>query len=192
MARFGDPNLGALLLAGLVFFFYAPLEGSISVWATTYLTDIGHGERSATWVLSGFWAALFGSRLFLAFLPFHERWYPWLIVIPALLTVVTLGNLAGTAERAAPRGGLLLLGFLLGPIFPTLLAVMWNAFGHELGLAYGCIFAMGSLGGLILAPLVGARTSSGKTIAPFRVPMALALALTAAGLVFGLVVGSGK
>src|SRR5205807_1074501 len=47
----------AVWLAGLVFLLYAPLEGSISVWATTYLTDAGHSERRASLMLSGFWAA---------------------------------------------------------------------------------------------------------------------------------------
>src|SRR5262249_41621100 len=42
---FEGDNLWCLMVAGLVFFFYAPLEGSLSVWVTTYLTDIGDGER---------------------------------------------------------------------------------------------------------------------------------------------------
>ena len=184
--RCPSDNVWKLALAGLVFFFYAPLEGSISVWATTYLTDVGHGERRATWVLSGFWAALLGSRLLTAFIPFSERWYPWLIVIPAILTLVALGNLAGSAERAAPRIGLLWLGFLLGPIFPTLIGVVFKCFPHDQGLAYGCVFAMGSLGALMLAPLVSPRTHGGEVKSPFRVPMALALALVVTAMVFGI------
>src|SRR5262249_6340239 len=53
-------------LAGLVFFFYAPLEAAINFWATTYLTEAGHSERRATWLLSAFWAALLVSRLLVA------------------------------------------------------------------------------------------------------------------------------
>jgi hypothetical protein len=189
---FAGDNLWCLLVAGAVFFFYAPLEGALSVWVTTYLTDIGDGERRATWVLSGFWAALLGSRLLAALIPFSVRWYPWLIVIPALATVVVLGNLAGSGERAAKRNGLLFVGFLLGPIFPMLLAVLWKRFQHDLGLAYGCVFAMGSFGALILAPLVSARTHSGEAKAPFRVPIALALVLTTAAMVFALTVGTGE
>ncbi len=188
---FAADNFWKLVLAGLVFFFYAPLEGSITVWATTYLTDLGHGERRATWVLTGFWAMLLVARLLTAFIPFTYRWYPWLIVVPALLTLVVLGNLAGSADRAAPRTGLLWLGFLLGPIFPILIGVVFESFKDEQGLAYGCVFAMGSLGGLMLTPLVSPRTRAGEVKGPFRVPMALALALTVVALVFGLTVGGG-
>ena len=61
---------GNLWLVGLVFFFYAPLEGSVSVWATTQLTDLGQGERGAVWILSAFWGAFLASRLLTAML-FH-------------------------------------------------------------------------------------------------------------------------
>ena len=188
---FAADNLWKLVLAGVVFFFYAPLEGSITVWATTYLTDLGHGERRAAWILAGFWLMLLGSRLLTALIPFHPLWYPFLIVIPALLALVFLGNLAGAGGWSAPRAGLLWLGFLLGPIFPTLIAVVFNCFKEDQGLAYGCVFAMGSLGGLMLAPLVSARTTGGDAQTPFRVPLILAMALSIAALVFGLTVGRG-
>jgi fucose permease len=180
-----------LVLAGVVFFFYAPLEAAISVWATTYLTQLGYGERKAAWLLCGFWAALLGSRFLLAVIPFQPVWYPWLIIVPALLTVVALGNMAGSAETSAPRIGLLLLGFLLGPIFPTLLGVVHNCFPKELGSAYGLVFAAGSLGGLMLAPFVAPRATP-KGDATFRAPIVLALVLTVAALVFGLIVGHGS
>jgi MFS family permease len=188
---FASGDLWKLGLAGLVFFFYAPLEGSITVWTTTYLADVGYGERRAAWLLSGFWAALLGSRLVVAVLPIPTYLDSALIVVPALLTVVTLGNLAGSAEKVAPRLGLLCLGFLLGPIFPSLIAKVFKAFPHDQGLAYGCVFAMGSLGGLMLAPLVRARTRKGEVRAPFRVPLFLGLALTLAALTFALTVDPG-
>jgi len=191
MTLFEAGNFSKIVLAGLVFFFYAPMEAAISVWATTYLTERGYGERGATWMLSAFWAALLVSRLLLAVVPFKEGWYAWLIVIPSLLTVVALGNLAGSAERSAPRSALLVLGLLLGPIFPTLLGVVANVFPHEMGLAYGIIFAAGSLGGLMLAPIVAPRIApTGMTA--FRAPIVLALAMTVAALVFGLTVGQGR
>jgi fucose permease len=187
---FDADDRAKLILAGLVFFYYAPLEAAISVWATTYLTELGYGERGASWLLAGFWAALLGSRLLVAVIPFHPAWYPWLIIVPSLLTVVALGNLAGSAETSAPRIGLLLLGFLLGPIFPTLLGVVNNCFPKELGSAYGVIFAAGSLGGLVLAPFVAPRATP-TGMATFRAPIVLALILTVAALVFGLIVGRG-
>jgi fucose permease len=184
---FDGEHLWKLALAAAIFFCYAPLEAAIS----TYLTERGYGERGATWMLSGFWAMLLLSRILLAVVHFGEAWNPWLIGVLALLTVVALGNLAGSAEKWAPRTGLLVLGFLLGPIFPALLGVVAHFARDELGLAYGVVFAAGSIGGLILAPVVAPRASK-EGMAMFRAPILLSLAMTVAALVFGLTVGTGK
>jgi fucose permease len=178
-----------LWLAGLVFFFYAPLEGAISVWTTTYLTDLGQGERGAAWLLSGFWALFLASRFLVALVNPGPAWGPWLIVVPALLTAVVLGNMAGTAVRIHARAGLLVLGFLLGPVFPTLVGIVFRLAPHEQGTAYGTVFAIGSCGSLVLAPLIGARARRANVQSALRIPMVIALALTAAAVVFGLTVG---
>jgi len=48
-----------VLLAGVVFFFYAPVEGAIGTWSTTLLTESGYsdgGGRAAVRVSGGrFW-----------------------------------------------------------------------------------------------------------------------------------------
>jgi fucose permease len=178
-----------LWLAGLVFFFYAPLEGSLSIWATTYLTELGHGEHRAAWLLSGFWTTFLASRLLAAFalhrLP--ETWNPWWpMVLLALLAAVVLGNISGTARPRRARLGLLVLGFLLGPIFPTLVAMLFRWHPQAQGTAYGLMFAIGSLGSLILAPVIGASARRRNVQTALRIPMLLALWLTAAALLFGL------
>lgn len=185
----------AVWLAGLVFFLYAPLEGSIGIWATTYLTEMGHGERRATWMLAGFWGAFLAARLAAAYLAqqglLRPEWDAFLLVVPALLTAVVLGNLAGTADRGAAPRGLLTVGFLLGPFFPTLVGMVFQRLEAEnvtaSGTAYGALFALGSLGGLVLAPVVGGTARRRTVQSALRVPMFLALLLTAVALVFGLV-----
>ena len=184
-----------LWLAAAVFFLYAPLEAAINIWATTYLTDFGHSERGAAWVLSGFWAAFLTSRLLAALALHHwpapHVWDWLLIVLPALLVAVILGNLAGTASRGAAWRGILLLGFLLGPIFPTLVGSLFKQLDHSkvecFGTAYGTLFAVGSLSSLVLAPLIGVRATRHNVQTALRIPMLLAIALTLAALVFVLV-----
>jgi fucose permease len=182
----------ALWLAAAVFFLYAPLEAAINIWATTYLTDLGHGERAAAWALSGFWTAFLASRL-LAWLALdHWRtvpgWDVWLLILPALAVAVVLGNMAGTASRGASWRGILLLGFLLGPIFPTLVGSLFRQLDktevHGFGTAYGILFAFGSLGSLVLAPIIAFRASRQNVQAALRIPMLLAIALTLAALVY--------
>jgi fucose permease len=120
-----------------------------------------------------------------------DGWGPWLLVVPALLAAVVLGNLAGTVNPANARLGLMLLGLFLGPIFPTLLGMVFRTPGlHEAqGTAYGVLFAGGSVGTLVLAPLIGAAVRRGAPQAALRVPMLLALVLTAAALLFSLLTG---
>jgi fucose permease len=174
-------------LAGLVFFFYAPLEGAISIWTTTYLTDLGHGERRAAWLLSGFWTLFLTARLLTALLLHTRVLHPgWMLVLPALLAAVVLGNLSGTAERGHARAGLLVLGLLLGPIFPTLIGLVFSRFPQEMGTAYGSVFAIGSAGSLFLAPLIGASARRGTVQTALRIPLVLALLLTACALVYAL------
>ena len=187
----------ALWLAAAVFFLYAPLEAAINVWTTTYLTDLGQSERRAAWVLTGFWAAFLASRLAAALALHHwprlgHGWDFVLIVLPALLVAVVLGNLAGTASGAAAGRGTLLLGFLLGPIFPTLVGSLFQQLNdakppvYGFGTAYGTLFAVGSLGSLVLAPLIGARATRRSVQTALRIPMVIAIGLTLAALVFAL------
>jgi fucose permease len=184
----------SLWLAAVVAAMYTPLEASISFWATTYLTDHKPGERRAAWSLAGFWGAFLVSRLLVGallhsgYLP--QRWDAWFLVIPPLLAAVTIGNMAGTVGPEKPRNGLLFLGLCLGPVFPMLAGMVFERMGEDnlqgFGTAFGLIFAAGSLGSLLLSPVI-ASTARKQTIqSALRVPMFEALLLTAVALVFGL------
>jgi MFS family permease len=179
-------------LAGLVFFLYGPIEFSIGTWATTYLTNEGFRESRAAWMLSGFWLTFFATRLLTAYLE-AQNILPkgneaWVILLMALLSAVALGNLAGAVTRGNAGLGLLVLGAFLGPIFPTLIGIVFQSpvLTDHRGAAYGLVFAIGSVGSLVMAPIIGA--SARKTGVPhsFRILMLLALMLAAAALILGL------
>lgn len=179
-------------LAALALFFYVPLEATISLWTFTLLAEREQDEREATGLLSGFWTAFMASRL-LAALGQHtvfyaEWWDRSLIVAAPLLTAVLLGNLAGAGQRGRPRGGLILLGLLLGPVLPTLLSVIFQGVPDAKGTAFGLVFAAGSLGSVLLAPLIKRPSAAGHPLAALRFPIFLALLVTAAALVLGLMV----
>ncbi len=184
----------SLWLAAVVFALYAPLEGSVSSRTTAYLTDRGVDERRAVRYLSGFWATLLLSRLIVAGLAgggyLRESWDAGVLVVPALLAAAVLGNVAGTVGPDKAGRGLVLLGFCLGPILPTLFGMVYQRMSaaglHCYGTAYGMLFAAGSVGALVLAP-VAAPAARGKAVpAALRVPMFGALLLAAVALVFGL------
>ena len=179
-------------LAGLVFFLYGPVEFAVGTWATTYLTNQGFRETRAAWLLSGFWVSFFTARLGLAYLeannvlPRHNE--PWVILLMALLSAVALGHLAGAATRFSAGLSLLVLGAFMGPIFPTLIGVVFQvpALRDHQGTAYGLVFAIGSVGSLIMAPIVGASARRTSVQHSFRILMLLALMLAGAALVLGL------
>jgi fucose permease len=192
---FTDPDLW---LAGLVLFFYAPLEASVTLWTTTHLGDHpGRPDQTGRpgWLLASFWAAFLGSRLLVGLLEhagfLGQELSGWLLVLPALLAAVVLGHLAA-ARREGTWGALVLLGLLMGPIFPTLLTMTFRLPGtlasQARGTAYGILFAAGTLGSLLLAPVLSRAARHGIGPSSWRLPIFLALILTAVSLVFSLFV----
>ncbi len=171
----------ACWLAALVLFFYVPLEASIGLWTFSLLAERGQEERAATGLLSGFWVAFVASRLMaaLAQLAFSFPRFLWertLIVVLPLVAAVLLGNWVGAGQRGRPRGGLILLGLLLGPVLPTLLSLAFHVVPGEKGTAFGLMFAFGSVGSMVLAPFLS-----------LRLPIVLALLVAASALVLGLI-----
>jgi FHS family glucose/mannose:H+ symporter-like MFS transporter len=181
-----DPTLW---LAGLVFLLYSPLEGALATWATTYLTQLGFREFRAALLLSGFWLAFLAGRLVMSLFQqtnVATNSEPWVILVLALAAAVCLGNLAGTHNRASAAWGLLLTGAALGPIFPTLVGILFNHFESEQGTAYGAMFAVGAMGSLILAPVIGVYAQRRSVRAALRIPTVVALLLAGASLVMAL------
>ncbi len=180
-----------LWLTALVFFLYCPLEGALGTWATTYLTGLGYREGRAALLLSGFWLTFLGGRLLTSVLQYRHILppgsEPWLICLLALLAAMALGNLAGASRMGNAGSGLLLLGLLLGPIFPTLVGLLFDHFEeHSRGTAFGAMFALGATGNLLLPPLIGAYARRTTVQRSLRIPLILALLLSGVGLAVGL------
>jgi fucose permease len=193
-------DLGSVLgnpvvwLSGLVFLLYGPLEGALGTWTTSYLTELGHPERRAALLLSGFWLTFLASRLLASVLQQYVLWENSegvVILVMALLSAVVLGNLAGNEKRVNGGWWILSAGALFGPIFPTLVGLLFRRIdSSEQGTAFGAMFAIGATGTTVLAPLIGmyARRHSVRTA--MRIPMVLALLLAGATLVLALTVSS--
>jgi hypothetical protein len=183
-----DPNI---LAAGLVFAAYAPLEAFISVWTVAYLDNHGETRVQKRW-LAWFWLAVILSRLVCAVtlhaFDLRNTYLAPFLVIPAILAAVILGNLSGSTRLTFARGGLFLLGCFLGPVYPMLLGILFTR--HEVegvhGSAFGLLFACGSLGSLILSPLVHYSANHRNVQAALRIPLFVALALSAMTLIFAL------
>ena len=54
----------------------------------------------------------------------------WLIVVLSAAAAVTLGNMAGARSAAGASVGMILSGLFLGPIFPTLVGILFRFGPH--------------------------------------------------------------
>jgi fucose permease len=176
--------------AAVAFLLYGPLENMLIVWAPSYLSGLGHSERRAAWLMTGFWVAFLAGRLLSAGLlqrgPLRPGLEAGAVVVLALLTAVALGNLAGTTNRGGAIGYLLLAGLCLGPVFPTLMGLVFERYPGERGTAFGLMFAAGGLGSALFVPLLGVYARRVTIQRAMRLPTMVALALAAAALVLGL------
>jgi fucose permease len=180
----------AVLLAAGVFFLYAPIEGCVHTWAASFLRNMGTQERHIAHVIAGFWSSFLLGRLLMAYIQ-HSRVLPddcerWLVCLLVLGATVMIGNLAGTVKRESASRVLMLLGLFLGPIFPTLVGVLFSIYPSSHGTVFGVVFTLGSAGSLFVAPLMSASISRTSARGSLRIPLALGLLLMVLSLVFAL------
>lgn len=169
----GGVLLGAILLA-----VYVGLEIGMGNWGFSYLVEArDQSDLLAGYVVSGYWLGLTAGRFLLS--PLVTRlgltaiglMYTCILGVTgaALLTWV----LPGTVPAAA---GLVLLGFFLGPIFPTAMAVVpMLTSPHLVPSAIGIMNAGSVVGGSALPWLAGAIAQGVGvwTLLPFTLALAL-------------------
>lgn len=180
-----------LWLAGAICFLYFPIQYAVSTWGTTYLRDQGYADWRSELVLSLFWLAFLSSQLAVALLSLYgyiPGWLDaWLIVLLAFLAGLGLGSLAGAASNAPAAFGFVMVGAALGPIFPTLIGIVFNHIpSKQWGTGYAIVFVLGSLGSLVLAPFIGTFANRNSVREALRIPMILALILAGASLALAL------
>ena len=145
-----------LWLSGAVLFVYVGTEIGIGGWGVTFLgrtTTLDAG--SAALVLSAFWVSFTGGRLLAAFL---STFYPLRFLLTGSLTGALVGVLlllSASGNSPLTIGALLLIAVSLGPIFPTIVALVTTLFPESAARAAAAVMFLGSLGGLILPWLQG-------------------------------------
>lgn len=177
-------------LAAVLFMLYGPLEAWLGTSATRYLADLGYSARRSMVLMGAVWLVFLGARLCVALLQQRELLAPhsdsWLIWMVALLAAVALGNLAGTHSKGNAAVALLLMGSFLGPLFPTLAGfVLKSVDAAQQGTAFGAMYAIGTAGGLAMAPLF-APTRPVALRVPLYLLIGVALALVGTGLALAL------
>lgn len=167
-----------LWLCGLAFFFYGPLEASMGAWTTTYLGDQGVRETTASTMLSAFWLMLMASRLLTAFaLPKGKE--SVFIVCLAVACTLVLAGIVMSRSAGVSMALVMLAGFVFGPIFPTLMAILLDHVDPAShGRAVGIFFAIGGIGWTFIPILIGMYARRTSVQRGFAIAVAAAVGLS--------------
>lgn len=146
-----------LWLLGVVMLIYVGTEAGVGSWGITYLNrSSGMALDTASFALSGFWLALTAGRLTGGFVGAA-------LGARNLLTICFAGGTAGAllllllgGNAPLMAAALLLLGFSIGSVYPTMVSFGASTFPTGPGKAAGFVMAMGSVGGMVLPLLLGA------------------------------------
>jgi len=146
-------------LAGVFLLAYVGVEVSLGNWGVSFLVEErGQARLAASWVVSGFWLSFTIGRFSLNAVAQRVG------VGPVALTYGCLGGSVAGALLTwlgpsvfAAGAGLVLLGFFLGPLFPTTIAVLPRLTpGHLVPTAIGVLVAFSVVGGAVFPWLAGA------------------------------------
>ena len=170
----------AVLVAGLFLAAYVGLEISVGNWGFSFLTA-GRAlpELLAGYTISGYWLGLTVGRLVITPITGRAGLGPAGSTFVCLAGVIAIGLLVLASPLAAvTMVGLVLLGFFLGPLFPTTMAVMPGLTEARLvPSAIGVISVFSVVGGSGLPWLAGylAQRVGLWTLFPFVLLLALVL-----------------
>jgi fucose permease len=167
-----------VLLGSTMLAVYVGLEIGVGTWAYSYLVQArGLPDIVAGTAVGGYWFGLTVGRFIIS--PIAGR----LGMTPVAMIYVCLAGVAGTAALAwlAPIAALavaalVLLGFFLGPIFPTTMAMTPQLTTPRLVPTAMGIMNAGSVGGASVAPWLAGVIAQGAgpwTLLPFAMVLAV-------------------
>jgi fucose permease len=178
-------GLGILLsdpivwLCCLAFFCHVPIEASTATWSTTLMTAKGVSEAAASTLLSMFWLTFMGSRLITA-LTLPEGMNAILVIAMAALCIAFTLGIALSRSAWLTCALVVLAGLILGPIFPTLIAILLSHVQPSLhGRTVGLFFAIGGIGWTAIPLLIGWSAKRTSVERAFLITTVCATLLTA-------------
>jgi fucose permease len=160
------------------FFCHVPIEASVAAWATTLMTGRGVGEATAATLLSVFWLTFTGSRLITALL-LPAGADTLLVMALALLCIVFTVGITFSRSSGLTCALVVAAGLILGPIFPTLIAILLSHVQSSLhGRAVGIFFCVGGIGWTAIPMLIGAYANRTSVQRAFLIAAMCAVLLT--------------
>ncbi len=173
---------GILLLA-LLLFCQSGNEAAIGGWASTYAGTVGADARRATWVLTGYWAALMAGRLLAARL-LRRFGNTQLVLASGAGSVAGCAALLLAHSVAGMAAGVALLGLSFAAIYPTTLAIAGDRYPRFSGTVFGLLFSTGIVGGMTFPWVIGHLGESFGMRLPMALPLASAVMICVLMTVF--------
>ena len=166
-------QLGAAMLA-----VYVGLELGVGNWGFSYLVQARALSASvAGYTVSGYWLGLTLGRFLISPIAARAGATTARMMYACLIGVTAAAALAWVSPTAVACVALGLLGFFLGPVFPTTMAIMPELTRPGLvPTAIGVLNAASVVGGSVLPWLAGtiAQGAGMRVLLPFAVVLALA------------------
>lgn len=152
----------AALRIGLVWFslFFLFIDSGtelgVATWSYTFLVEDRHGlELLSAWSVSGYWLGLMIGRMVMG-------WFSRKITNQHLIELGLVGIVLGTLlmwlvpDALAAALGLFIIGFSIGPIFPTMISLLSTLIPARLqSSAIGIVSAGGSIGSAFFPLVIG-------------------------------------
>jgi fucose permease len=179
----GALRLRIVWLAAVFMLIYVGAEVSVGSWSFSYLTEVRHhGGLISGWAVSGYWLGITLGRVTLARLAARLR-----ITDAGLIRYCLIGAGAGALilwvapVAAAAAFGLWLVGFSLGPIYPTTIALLPGLVPARLvPSAVGFLASFGSAGAALFPWLAGnlADAVGLRSLMPYVIALLVILSAT--------------
>ena len=165
------PLVGLIALLGLEFGDEAVLAG----WTAAYAIAVFPGSTAGIFV-GCYWGGLCLGRIaapsLLARLPKLT-----LVLTAALTTSAALATMALAPTPAVLGVAVLVAGFTIGPMAPTIVSVAGDRYPRQMGAAIGLLLSVAQLGGMLLPWLTGRATIAYGYRAGLAVPAFAALGI---------------
>jgi len=168
----------AVVLASTFLAVYVGLEVGVGNWAVTFLID-EHGQTALTagYAVSGYWFGLTLGRFLISPIATRVGLSATGTSFACLIGVaVTAGLIWSVRVPVVAAAGLVLLGFFLGPLFPTAMAVVPNLTTDRMvPTAIGVMNGVSVVGGAVFPWMAGAAAQGVGvwTLMPFALSLAV-------------------
>ena len=160
--------------------FYVGTEVSLGSWSYSFLLEERHGiPLFSGWAVSGYWIGLTLGRLILPQVArrFGDRRLIQTCIVGVIVGILIIWLVPLSSVSAI---GLCLTGFWLGPIFPTIIALMSQLVPSRLlASAIGFLASLGSMGAALFPSLAGnlAQLLGLWILLPYLIVLTVAMSL---------------